>query len=427
MILASELSIARCAHLALLIVTPATHHSITQVDRIKGLTALAHGQPITPRATSPKSRPGGATTSPSALPPLALARTPSPGADGDHEGSSTRPGTAGGTDTVQGQYSPVGGTSSSPLGRYHLATSGGWAANSSFTNTPRGTSPGNNNNNNTQQQLQQSPSSTSRPSASALRGSSRAASRGLGTAPSIGGSSLARGSTAGEQPITQQLSRFAEAAAAAAQQSVGAAGSGAGGGGLSIRTRVNPDMGTGSGSPLGRGASTAAGAEPGHGLNILRSPALRVDSSASSRPGTSGQQQGPEQQLHALWSSYPGPGGSTSAWAGSTGGGLAGGTGSPTAGGAGVLPPDPYQPGSPGGVGSSGLGSQGALGSVWNLGLRRQASPPRQGALTAAGILWVRSQDVSAAPVLRQCLTYEEIARLKAEGRRPATAAGALQ
>ena len=50
--------------------------------------------------------------------------------------------------------------------------------------------------------------------------------------------------------------------------------------------------------------------------------------------------------------------------------------------------------------------------------------PARQGALTAAGVVWVRMQEVSATPVLRQVLTYDEIARLKAEGRRPGTAAG---
>jgi hypothetical protein len=393
-----------------------------QVERIKGLTALAHGQPITPRATFPKSRPG---TSPSPLP--ALARTPSPGADGVNDaseaGPSTRPGTAGTTDSaVHGQYSPLGGpggTSSSPVGRYNLQSSGGWAANSSFSSSPRGGSSPDTQYTQVQQQLQQLPSSAARPSVSGLRGSSRAASRGVGSAPGVGGGSfLARASAASEQHVTQQLSRFGEAAAAAA------AGVG---GGLSIRTRVNPEVGTGSSSPLGRGGSRG---DAGQGPVGGRSQALRLDSSSSSRPGTSGQQQqqqqSSEQQLQALWSSYPGPSGSTSAGAYGTGGvgAVADHMGSPKAGG--VVPSDPYQPGSPGGLGPGGS-SQGASASFWNLGMRRQASPPRQGALTAAGVLWVRSQDVSAAPVLRQCLTYEEIARLKAEGRRPATAAGALQ
>ncbi|KAJ9513607.1 hypothetical protein QJQ45_006090 [Haematococcus lacustris] len=53
------------------------------------------------------------------------------------------------------------------------------------------------------------------------------------------------------------------------------------------------------------------------------------------------------------------------------------------------------------------------------LATSRPHSPTRPGALRAAGVMWLRGQEVSATPSLRQCLTFEEIARLKAEARRP--------
>lgn len=80
--------------------------------------------------------------------------------------------------------------------------------------------------------------------------------------------------------------------------------------------------------------------------------------------------------------------------------------------------------------GGGGLGL-GALGSTSGAAAAGHLSPPvasasssrpwtvpggggyRRSALPAAGILWERSQEVSHAPALRQCLTWEEVQTLK--------------
>lgn len=50
----------------------------------------------------------------------------------------------------------------------------------------------------------------------------------------------------------------------------------------------------------------------------------------------------------------------------------------------------------------------------------RPTTAPNAGALISAGLVWERGGEVSRAPALRQCLTYEEIARLRAEEAKPA-------
>ncbi len=49
----------------------------------------------------------------------------------------------------------------------------------------------------------------------------------------------------------------------------------------------------------------------------------------------------------------------------------------------------------------------------------RPATAPSTGALLSAGLVWEREHETARAPALRQRLTFEEIARRKAEFHKP--------